>query len=96
MSAPSIETVLLRLDEIRTRQEVHDRSLYGDRENPADNPGIFMEMSALKTAQKETNTLLTELRDSVRWIVRVAVSGVVVAVASGVVAIVFKGIAIAH
>lgn len=96
MNAPTVETLANRLDEVCQRQNIHDAAIFGDRANPRDQPGIFAELSRMNLAQQETNKILGELRDAVRWIVRAAVGGFVVAFAGGLVALVFKAITVTH
>ncbi len=59
-------------DDILKTVDRLDKAVFGDRDNPKDSPGILSELAQM-------NKTLTELSNSARWIVRIVLSAVAVA-----------------
>jgi hypothetical protein len=60
-------------DQLSKDVSVLNKAVFGDRENPKESPGILSELAQM-------NKTLSELSGSVRWIVRLILSTVLMAV----------------
>ena len=60
-------------EEIARDVKLLNNAVFGDRENPKDSPGILSELA-------RTNEILTELTGSVKWINRLILGSIIVAI----------------
>ena len=79
--APPSEELRARVDNLEVSLDNIDRAVFGDRENPKGQPGIISELSHM-------NSILLELRDSMRRINWILISAFITALC----ALVFNGV----
>ncbi len=75
------------LKAIREKLEDHDVILFGDPRNMKASPGLFNEQQRMSSEQVRTNEILTELRNSVIWLTRTVVGGIITSVVGGIIAL---------
>jgi hypothetical protein len=73
-------------DDLHKDVDLLNKAVFGDRVDPKGQPGIISEQARMGMEQARTNEILLELRNSVRWINGLIVSGFVTAL----LAVVFK------
>ena len=67
-------------EEIVRDVKLLNNAMFGDRENPKESPGVVADIARMGMEQARTNEILTELTGSVRWINRLILGSIVVAV----------------
>ena len=72
------------IDGIDLRVQDLEKTVFGDRANPTERPGLIVEQVRMGLEQKRTNEILTEFRDDVRkaigWLAALMVTGFATAV----------------
>jgi hypothetical protein len=66
-------------DELHKTVTRLDNAVFGDRDDPKGSPGIISEQARMGMEQARTNEILLELRNSVRWINGLIITGFVTA-----------------
>lgn len=56
-----------------------ENQIFGDRDDPKGFPGVIAEQARMSMEQARTNEILLELRNSVRWINGLIITGFVTA-----------------
>ena len=74
------------IDEIHKDVGLLNKAVFGDRDNHKFSPGIIAEQTRMSMEQARTNEILLELRNSVMWINRLIISGII----TGIIGIVIK------
>lgn len=53
-------------EDLNNRVHALDKAVFGDRDNPKENPGLILEHASMRLEQARTNEILTEFRGDVK------------------------------